>query len=45
MSQNRSNKLKKKLRQNGDNSTEYDNVVKNQLKSGIIENIEGPGNP
>ena len=32
MRQNRLNKLKKKLSQNRDNLTEYDNVMKNQLK-------------
>ena len=45
MSQNRLNKLKTKLSQNRDNLTEYDNVMKDQLKNGIIEKIEGPGNP
>ena len=45
MSQNRLNKLKKKLSQNGDNLTEYDNVMKDQLKNGIFEKVEGPGNP
>ena len=45
MSQNRLNKLKKKLSQNGDNLTEYDNVMKDQLKNGIIEKVEGPGDP
>ena len=45
MSQNRLNKLKKKLSQNGDNLTEYDNVMKDQSKNGIIEKVEGPGNP
>ena len=45
MSQNRLNKLKKKLSQNRDNLTEYSNVMKDQLKNGIIEKVEGPGNP
>ena len=45
MSQNCLNKLKKKLSQNGDNLTEYDNVMKDQLKNGIIEEVEGTGNP
>ena len=45
MSQNRLNKLKTKLSQNRNNLTEYDNVMKDQLKNGIIEKIEGPGNP
>ena len=44
MNQNRLNKFKK-LSQNGDNLTEYDNVMKDQLKNGIIEKVEGPGNP
>ena len=39
------NKLKKKLSQNRNNLTEYDNVMKDQLKSGIIEKVGGPGNP
>ena len=39
------NKLKKKLSQNRNNLTEYDNVMKDQLKNGIIEKLEGPGNP
>ena len=39
------NKLKKKLSQNRNNLTEYDNVMKDQLKNGIIEKVEGPGNP
>ena len=33
MSQNRLNKLKKKLSQNRDNLTEYNNVMKDQLKT------------
>ena len=45
MSRNRLNKLKKKLSQNRNNLTEYDNVMKDQLKNGIIEKVEGPGNP
>ena len=45
MSQNLLNKLKKKLNQNGNNSTEYNIVVKNQLNNGIIDKVEGPGNP
>ena len=32
MSQNRLNKLKNKSSQNGNNLTEYDNVIKDQLK-------------
>ena len=40
MSQNRLNKLKKKLSQNRDNFTEYNNVMKDQLKNGIIEKVE-----
>ena len=44
-SQNRLNKLKRKLSQNRDNLTEYNNVMKDQLKIGIIEKVEGPGNP
>ena len=39
------NKLKNKLSQNSDNLTEYDNVMKDQLKNGINEKVEGPGNP
>ena len=39
------NKLKKKLSQNSDNLTEYDNVMKDQLKNGINEKVEGLGNP
>ena len=45
MSQNRLNILKNKLSQNGDNLTEYHNVMKEQLKNGIIEEVEGPGSP
>ena len=45
MSQNRLNKLKKKLSQNRDNLIEYNTVMKDQLKNGIIEKVEGPGNP
>ena len=37
MSQNRLNKLKKKLSQNGDNLTEYDNVMKDQLKTVLLK--------
>ena len=44
MSQNRLNKLKKKLSQNRDNLTEYNNVMKVQLKNGIIEKVQRPGN-
>ena len=44
MSQNRLNKLKKKLSQNRDNLTEYNNVIKDHLKKGIIEKLEDPGN-
>ena len=43
MSQNRLNKLKTKLSQNRDNLTECYNAMKDQLKNGIIEKIEGPG--
>ena len=39
MSQNRLNKLESKLRQNGANLTEYDNVMKEQLKNGINEKV------
>ena len=45
ISQNRLNELRKKLSQNGDSLTEYDNVMKDQLKNVIIEKAEGPGNP
>ena len=45
MTQNRLNKLKKKLSQNRNNLTEYNNLMKDQLKTGIIEKVEGPGNP
>ena len=44
MSQNRLNKLKRKLSQNRDNLTECYNAMKDQLNNGIIEKIEGPGN-
>ena len=37
--------MRKKLSQNGDSLTEYDNVMKDQLKNVIIEKVEGPGNP
>ena len=40
MIQNCLNELKKKLSQN-----EYDNVVKDQSKNGIIEEVKSPGNP
>ena len=39
------NKLKKKLSPDRDNFTEYNNVMKDQLKNGILEKAEGPGNP
>ena len=45
ISQNRLNKLKRKLNQNRGNLTEYNNVMKYQLKNGIIEKVEGAGNP
>ena len=44
MGQNRLNKLKKKLSQNGDNLTEYNNVMKDQLQNGSIEKVEVPDN-
>ena len=44
MSQNHFNKLKNKLNENGDDLTEHNNVMKDQLKSYIIEKVEGSGN-
>ena len=43
MSQNCLNKLKRKLKQNRDNLTEHNN--ERSVKNGIIEKVEGPGNP
>ena len=37
--------MKKKLSPDRDNLTEYNNVMKDQLKNGILEKVEGPGNP
>ena len=37
MSQNRLNKLKKKLSQNRDNLIEYNNVMKDQLKTVLLK--------
>ena len=44
MSQNHFNKLKNKLNENGDDLTEHNNLMKDQLKSYIIEKVEGSGN-